>query len=389
MQTKVKVLHFSTHNEDCGIGKYQEMFLAAMQPNEAVENKFFDVSPNQIRIMSAADKANVFQILKDELKAYDALHVQHEFSFYPSDEFLLACDAAKETGKKLIVTIHTSPVVAYEKARRVGYMPRNVLHYLRLRKKEEFFTRTFAKPLMQADLVLVHNNNTRNALIAIGIDGAKIGEINIPVPEVDFSYRSDEIAQKLQKKKGDVVFATTGFLHKFKGLDHAVKSLSYLPAHYKLAIIGGMHRDHDNQIYNDLCDMIRDLGLMDRVYITGYVADDDRLNALIRECDLCVYPYEKNYYANVSSAALNNAFANHKPVVAYPTASFGQINSGEKYMVLTQAFSYYELAREIGKIDLEYFSKKSIEYSSACSYPAVAKELVAIYTTVCGGKQIR
>jgi glycosyltransferase involved in cell wall biosynthesis len=379
MAQKIKILHFSTHYENCGIGKYQEMFLEAMQDSEIVENKFFDVSPNQIRIMGSAEKAATYKALKDELQNYDILHVQHEFSFYPSDEFALACDVAHQTGKKLMVTVHTSPAVAYNLPRRQGLSLRSIVHYMRERKKAAFFSRTFAAPLASADLVLVHNTITKNALIERGVPAGSISHITIPVPEVNFSTESTEIATKLQRKPEDVIYATTGFLHQYKGIDHAIKTLSYLPVNYKLAIIGGMHQDHDNQIYNDLCDLIRDLGLMDRIYITGYVAEDDRLNALIREADICIYPYEKNYYSNVSSAALNNAFANHKPVIAYPTASFQELNAEHQYMKLTQAFSYYELARELQRIDIVAATVASNDFIKKYSYHVIAHVLTEYY----------
>ena len=375
----IKVLHFSTHYEDCGIGKYQEMFLEAMASNNEVENKFFEISPNQIRTMSVADKQTVYSRLVKELKDYDILHVQHEFSFYPKDEFLMACQAAKRAGKHLIVTVHTAPSVAYTPAKFGGLAPRSIVHYLRARKREAFYEKYFVKPMKLADLILVHNTVTGRGLTSLGVPEDKISEIVIPVPEVNFSTKSTEITEKLRRSDDDVIYATTGFLHKFKGVDHAIKALSYLPPHFKLAIVGGMHQDHDNKIYNELTDLIRDLGMIDRVYITGYVEDDERLNSLIRECDLCVYPYEKIYYSNVSSAALNNAFANHRPVVAYPTESFKQLNKVIGGMKLTQAFSYYELAREINRLDLREATKRSTAFSEAYNYTVVARSLIGIY----------
>ena len=382
----IKVLHFSTHREDCGIGKYQEMFLDAMAQSENIQNTFFDVSPNQIRLMNQYEKQKLYARLTAELSGYDILHVQHEFSFYPKDEFLLACQAAKQAGKKLVVTVHTAPSVAFTPARRVGIAPRSILHYLRAKKKEAFYHRYFVDALKLADLTLVHNTVTKDGLVRLGIAQAQVREIVIPVPQIDRSLVSSEISTILKRKQGDVIYATTGFLHKFKGVDHAIKALSLLPDNYKLAIVGGMHQDHDHAIYNDLTDLIIALGLQQRVYITGYVEDDARLNALIRESDICVYPYEKVYYSNVSSAALNNAFANLRPVIAYPTASFKQLSGSNNYMTLTQAFSYYELAREIRRVDIPKLVQKSTEFSARYSYPVIAAELERIYRDVQNNK---
>lgn len=378
----VKILHFSTHNEDCGIGKYQEMFLAAMNTKSGIQNDYFNVSPNKIRLMSQPDKEETFKELSNILREYDVLHVQHEFSFYPKDEFLLACQVAKDLNKKLIVTVHTAPSVAFVKAKRTGIAPRSILHFIRAKKKEMFYSRYFAVPLSLADLVLVHNEVTKRGVIELGVSPANITKIIIPVPEVGVGAVSTEIAKNLNRQDGDIIYATTGFLHQYKGIDDAIKALKFLPSNYKLAIVGGMHQDHDHKIYNNLTDLIVQYSLENRVYITGYVEDDNRLNALIRECDVCVYPYEKVYYSNVSSAALNNAFANNRPVIAYPTASFRELNHEQNYMQLTKAFSYYELSRELKRIDLSSAAKKSKEFGRRYSYPLMAEQLATIYKSI-------
>ena len=52
MSKQLHVLHFTTHNEDCGIGKYQEQFLRAMSGDETViHNEIFLYSPNKTKMM--------------------------------------------------------------------------------------------------------------------------------------------------------------------------------------------------------------------------------------------------------------------------------------------------------------------------------------------------
>src|SRR5690606_610872 len=93
-----------------------------------------------------------------------------------------------------------------------------------------------------------------------------------------------------------------------------------------------------------------------------------------------VYPYDKDYYSNVSSAALNNAFANHMPVITYPTASFKEIRSQQgDALSLTESFSYYELARAIKLVDLKSLKEGSREFAELFSYPTQAPNLVRMY----------
>ena len=382
MTKSLKVLHFSTHDENCGIGKYQEMFLAAMEPNKSIRNDFFETSPNQLRVMNSADKNNVHTNLSKQLESYDILHVQHEFSFLHSEDFPRIAHTARNLNKKLVITVHTSPRLAYEVPSLNGMGPRSIVRYLKMIRKKRQFDAIFTAAVKLADTVIVHNTATQAALVELGVNNDRIRQIVLPVPALDHSAKSDVISRKLDRQKHDIIMATTGFLHKFKGIDHAVKSLQYLPSNYKLAIIGGMHIDHDPKVYNDIADLIAKLGLKDRVYITGYIADDIELNAMVRDCDICVYPYDRNYYSNISSASLNNGFANHKPVIAYPTDSFIELNRKVDAMVLPGGFAYYELAREVERVDLRAASEKSKIFSTQYSYPRVAKELIAIYTVL-------
>lgn len=377
----LKVLHLSTHNENCGIGKYQEMFLEAMSSDDTISNEFFELSPNQIKIMKGDEYDNAFKLLKNKLKNFDILHIQHEFSFYKNDELERAVAIANNLGKKTAVTIHTSPNVAHKKAKRSGMGPRSIVHYTRQLRGEKQFYKNFVEPLKLVDMILVHNEVTKQALIERGVPENIIKKIIIPVPKISHELKTNEITDNLKIKSGDIVICTVGYLHKFKGLKESIKALIYLPDNHKLAIIGGLHPGSDDiKIYDEIADLIRDLGLIHRVYITGFVADDNKMNALIRECDVCVYPYEKKYYSNVSSAALNNAFANYMPVIAYPTESFKELNNDKiQALNLTQSFSYYELAREISNIDLVVAKDSSQKYSEIYSYDKIEKDLRAIY----------
>lgn len=379
MQKKIKILHFSTHNENCGIGKYQEMFMASMQSSKRVENVFFEISPNQLRTMRPIEKENTLVNLKKQLIDYDILHIQHEFSFLHGPDFPAIARIAKELNKKLVITIHTSPTLAYEKPGLSGVGPRSIVRYLKMYRRKLQFNAIFTSAVVLADMIIVHNSVTLEALVDLGVRRDRLQLVVLPVPFVDHGIKNSVISEKLNRQPHDIIVATTGFIHQFKGIDQAVKALTFLPSNYKLAVIGGMHIDHDPKVYNDITDLIRNLKLEDRVYITGYIADDDTLNAMVRDCDICVYPYDRAYYSNISSASLNNGFANHKPVIVYPTTSFVELNAKVDAMVLTGGFAYYELAREVERVDLVAASEKSKQFSVTYSYPLIAEIVVGFY----------
>ncbi|MDX2776413.1 glycosyltransferase [Streptomyces caniscabiei] len=381
--TKIRVLQFSSHDEDCGVGKYQEQFVKILQKEKGeIETKFFDSSPYKTRIMSPSELDEVMARLAKELASYDILHIQHEFGLYSSDEFKRLVDTAKELGKKVIVTAHTSPDFAFQYTRPGGVSLRSVLHVVRQKRRHEAFKVNHIEPMKRADAIIVHNQSTRNSLLRYGIAEDKIVMFTHPVPDHTNPLVSTEIATHLNKQPGDIIYATVGFLHRYKGIADAIKALNYLPSNYKLAIIGGMHPTSDEvSFYNDITDLINEQGLRDRVYITGFIKDDDRLNSLLRETDVCVYAYDRVYYASVSSGSLNLAFSNEKPVVAYPTDSFKEMNT-DGQIVLTQTFAYYELARSLKALNVAKQTETVKKYAKKMSWTNATKELVTIYEKV-------
>ncbi len=385
--SKIRVLHFSSHYEDCGIAKYQEQFFDGMKDSDEVVNMFFEYSPYQTRVMHNEEFQAVRGKLKNKLQHYDIFHIQHEFGFFSRDEFKQLIEVAKELGKKIIVTIHASPSTALKQKDLGGYSPRNIVGHLRNKKHNKFLFENSLLPLREVDLVLVHNEATRNSVIdESGISKSKVKQIVHPVPSAQPKVNSSIIKDNLKLKAGDIVYATIGFLHKYKGIDSAIKALKFLPMNYKLAIIGGIHSTtslKDIKLYDKLTDLIVALGLEDRVYITGFIKDDKELSGLIQEADICVYAYDGEYYGSVSSGALNLAMANDKPVITYPTQTLVEMAKDDTGpLVLTKTFSYYELAREIKNIDIATQRKHVGAYAEKYSWPKLSKELIEIYKLV-------
>ncbi len=389
----IRILHFSTHDEACGIGKYQEMFLDALEDDNELQNDFFEVSPNRFKSLGPDAYGEIFDALKFKLKEYDILHIQHEFGFFPNGTFEEICRIAKELDKKLVVTVHTSiAAVPFPYPEFYGRSPRKLLGYARrwfIRSREHAaFLRNFGNALKSADRIIVHNFKARADLAKLGVSGEKFEKFSIPVPIVDRSVSSTSITRKLRRSSDDIIVASAGFINRYKGTSLAVEALAMLPERYKLAIIGGLHptgagSDYGQEFYDEVVNLIETKGLKDRVLFTGYIEDDTQLNALIRECDLCIYPYDRAQYSNSSSAALNNAFANHLPVVGFPTPPFKEINEGGcRYIELADGFTSQSLASSIMSTNLETAGKMSKEYADAYSYPVTAKKLEAIYSSL-------
>lgn len=379
----LRILHFSSHYEDCGIAKYQENYLRGMADSEGVKNEFFGASPYQTREMNTDAYDKIIRQLKDDLSNYDVLHIQHEFGFFRGNQLQKMVDAAKESGVKVVVTYHTSPDLIIIKKPLAGLGPRSILSYLRSRRHNNILIDMHIAPLKQADMVLVHNEYTLKHLGEYGVPTEKITLLPHPTYSITHPKKTTYVTEVLNRQKDDVILATVGYIHRFKGVDKAIKALKFLPENYKLAVLGGVKSDSDDQqLYDQLSDLILELGLEHRVHITGVIPSDDDLDSYIREADICVYPYDSSYYKGVSSGALNLAIANERPIVAYPVPTFAETNTPFKQLVLTTSDSYYELAREIRQLDRKTQTKRIAEYAHANSWDVMSNRLIELYRSI-------
>jgi glycosyltransferase involved in cell wall biosynthesis len=380
--TQVKILHFSPHDENDGIAKYQEQYLAGMEQLGQVDNKFFDTTPNQYRHQTADQKQETLGRLKSDLQQADVFHIQHEFGLFDNEDFLSIVNIAKESGKKVVISVHLSPGFAIKSVHRGGLGPKSLIAYARdLRHRKRMIAR-HVQPMIDADRLLVHNDVTADSLVDFGVDRNKIVKIPHPVYEWDTVEKTHYIKDALNYQEGDVIYCTVGMLHRYKGIFDAVRALKFLPENYKLAILGGMHPMSDEvAIYNKICDLIDKLNLKDRVFITGFVEDDNDLNSYIQECDISVFPYDGFYYGHLSSGSINLALSNDAPVIAYPTRGFKELAaSADGAVVLCQTYAYYELARELKNIDIKQQKRLSAAYADKMAWRKMSAKLAEVYT---------
>lgn len=386
MEKTPRILHVSTHHEPCGIGKFQERCVEALNQNGESVNDFYPLSLNKIKVLNNEDRKKELLKIVNTAQEYNIVHIQHEFGFFYKTGlgFGELVEAIKESGIPVIVTIHTAPELLLSPKQLNSKTPKGIAGYLRRNYKNNQTIKHKVRPFSRVDKIITFNSFTRDQLVNIaGANPANIFKTMLPVP-YSSPTKNSQIRTQMNAKKDDVILCTSGFINQFKGFDHAIKALKYLPDNYKLAILGGINPDSGNPaVYDQLCDLVISLGLEKRVYISGYIEDDGELSALMQGCDIALYPYNVEYYRLASSDAINKAISCHVPIVAYPTASFKEINDAKNdVLMLTNSPNYYELTKSILKVDKEKLIANEKEYIGTYNYQQAATDLLTIYREV-------
>ncbi len=381
---KIKILHLSTHDEECGIGKFQESFLHYMATNPDVSNEFYPPSLNHLKRLTGTQLGDALNDFRQALEHFDILHIQHEFGLFSGDGEGLSqfVDIAKSLNKKLIITIHTAPGLILKDNSLQNYTIRGVAGYLKRVTINRRIIAKRLKPFKKADLVITLNSFTAHQLTDIvGVSADKIFNSQIPIPTLTELPKNNVLRKKMDLKTGDILLCTHGFITPYKGVKDAIQALSMLSQKYKLAILGGTNPDSgDPRVYEEVVELVRELKLEKRVYISGYIKNDNKLDELLRGCDIALYPYNLEYYKLASSAAITKAITNKLPVVAFPTQSFIEINAFMPgSIVLTDSAEANQLAEAVEGLDIEDQTKKSIAYAKANSYSSSAQQLIGLY----------
>jgi glycosyltransferase involved in cell wall biosynthesis len=385
----IRVLHFTPHREVCGIAKYHQRCLNSLGLVPDIQNTLSRYSPYQVREMKRREFGLALRELRRELECHDVLHVQHEFDLFSGGQFAQIANLAIESGRRLVVTAHTAPGERFRESLTGGFGPRAVLERLRQLRERRVFVRESARTFQMASVVICHSAFIASELRRIGVMGERVLQLEHPVPEVSRFARSSRLRDRLDGSGGAMIIAMLGFVHRYKGIQDAIRSLSLLPESYKLAIIGGVHPlSSDVQFLDEIAALVAECNAEKRVFVTGVVTDDDEMSAMIRECDICVFPYDQEYYRNASSDSLSLAFANHMPVVAYPTESIRGVAAATNAVVLCSAASHIDLAREIQRINTVEQGSRSAVYASATSWSRQARVLAQVYSSVVRGESL-
>ena len=289
----MKVAMVTTTGDRCGIAAYTRALIDGLTSLPETEVEVVPITEGRqptAHYVAQAERLNAPDI--------SLVHIQHEHSFWggvlPRRPFPLRAD----TGywelrylirKPIVVTAHTTYSLA--ELLRLESEPR-----LPQRLIKQYLVNNIAyresvdiAPFITA-MTIVHTAAARNALIARGAKPEYVTIVPAGIPAAKPAPEHGEAFRAANGLIGKRIVTIFGYIAPNKGYELTLEMLPSLPADVVLVIAGGP-RNADMEPYAArLRGAIEERGLKQRVFITGFLGDDD-IAEVMAASDLLLVPH--------------------------------------------------------------------------------------------------
>lgn len=398
----MRVLHYSTWKEACGIASYTEDLVGALQ-RLGIESEVHPVHKESRRNLALSEVRAELDRFCEQAEQFDLVHIQHEFSFFNDatnslwrslGSFLGMLRGLHRRGKPAVVTFHTEPyfleslgALAKGALRDQRNLRRHLLHFLNTRRWSKGIGGYFRGPAAP-NRALVHTRKSKRQFVECGFGSENIDVVPLGLVVRDHSRLAQDSGQakeKLGYPRDCVLLSLFGFVAAYKGPDIAARALQFLPPHYQLAIVGGPHPQANDLTLNTVLALAEEEPrLRGRVRVTGYVPTET-LDLYHAATDICLAPYQNTDISG--SSALTWALSSGKPVIATKIASFLELQEQANCLLMCTQGAAYELAWHIDRLMADPAQRKSLvekarRYVEQNSWPQIAVTTSKIYESM-------
>jgi len=371
----------STWDTICGIADFTSDYVKAVTKS-GLDVEVVPLDRDAQRYLSRNELRDDFGRLAKELRAFDVVHVQHEFGFFAGsygiyesiDNFYRLLRGVVGGGRRVVVTFHTLPPFRVARGRPGGLVMEGVFKMAWGRRVVPCIRRGGVQ-------VISHTRFLRRALVDTGIPAASISVIPVGSPEPLGTMDREQARESLGYSASDRLLAIIGFVASYKGHKVALDAMRVLPPEYQLAVVGGPHPKGNDMSYDHVLKEVRARKLRDRVRVTGY-CPFPLLKQYLAASDLVLAPYVSGDLA--SSAGIAWGLASGRPVVASRIPVFEELNEGAPCVALTTPSAPNELADRIVQLEGDEAGKQALSanalaYVTANSWDKVAQRHVEVY----------
>lgn len=235
-----------------------------------------------------------------------------------------------------------------------------------------------------ADRVIVHSRLHRRLLAARGIPAERLVEIMPGVPELPSVPPQDVLRFRATwKLHGKRVVGLFGFIQPNKNCELLICALCHLPPDVVLLLSGGVRTDEEEWYADKLRDLMRALGVENRVRITGFLSRAECAVALAAT-DLFVIPYRSD---NSVSYSVSLCLAAHKPILASAVDAFEELRERFGCLEVFKSEDPFDLAQHIQVLlsdesRLTHLVEAARAYCAERNWRSVAAETVEVYRSV-------
>jgi glycosyltransferase involved in cell wall biosynthesis len=231
------------------------------------------------------------------------------------------------------------------------------------------------------DKVIVHSGIAQNILIRdYGVPQKKLQIIPHGIDQ--YPMKSDE-----KINFNSPVVSYFGLVRKGKGLEDLVKAWQIVlkEVNAQLLIIGGKHPHIKDDCYENLVEIVRELGLEESIRFCGYVPNEI-LPAYFTASDAFVFPYNEWGDVITSSGALSVVAPYLKPMVVTDVPAFADLKKLGAAVVVKKG-DIDGLASAIVKVLTDARTRgllvdKLSKWLSESSWSNVAKKTALLYATL-------
>lgn len=348
----------------CGIATYSRKLYERMP--EAVQT-FVVAEDERFRRSDDWTDAVVEAVMSG---GADVAHFQHAPDIFGVDDRLLsACRRLRESGVRVVVTMHTV-----------------FTSWSAVLERQPFIGRFHRRLGQVVDGIVVHGRSSRDVLVAHGVPADRISLI---AHGTDDPVRGDEEAGRSLLGVGQEaeVVLFFGFIHVQKNIHVLVRALRELVARRplaRLAVVGKVGGDHwYNRLYlRWLRRLARRAGVADRLIVVPRFVTEAELADVHAAAAVVALPHAQGYGS--ASGVVHGAMAMGLPMLCSRGPKFEEVGDEIDPSLLVEARS--PAAWSAGLADLLDDEERRRElgvrteaYAERTRWPVVAAEHLAVY----------
>jgi len=282
----MKIAMLTTAEERCGIASYSAALVASLRTLP-------DTDVQVIPIRVGEQPASHYEEQAALLNApdVDLVHIQHEFSFwgFPTPQRSKFAELRRMIERPVVLTAHTPlPLRAIFPTR----SERNPWRWLKKKRlvSNGTYRRSVEVATFDNDATIVHTDAARREFLRRGLCAERLHIVPMGIPAPVPARSEGRLFRDRYGLHGKRLLTLFGYVTPNKGYELVADVLRGLPPDVMLVIAGGARRPVEEPYVQQLEKHLRDLGVENRVVVTGYLTDQEVADAM-KATDIALVPH--------------------------------------------------------------------------------------------------